>query len=308
MAKKKNIRAHRKLQPLPVPEGPWQWTESDLIAPLPSSRGKDAIYVMVNRFTKYAYFIPCTDKETAQSLAKLHEKHVWSQEGLPRIHSMDRGPQLMAEFTKELYKSLGIDQRLSMAYHPQTQGQVESPNGWLETYLRMFIGHQQDDWMDHLHKAQFAWNNHYHLSIGMTPFFTSKVRHPMLADIPARVIPRDTRLWVKEDTDQLIKQMIKKAQEAQRRAYNRWKDNPPSFKPGEKVWLETTNLSTDRPSPKLDWKRIGPLMVKEKYPLSHITWHYQSDTGSMTYSTSPSFLLSKGVKSREEPNLLPCQL
>ena len=65
MAKKTNIRTHGKLQPLPIAEGPWQWTESDLIAPLPPSRGKNTIYVVVDRFTKYAYFIPCTDKETA---------------------------------------------------------------------------------------------------------------------------------------------------------------------------------------------------------------------------------------------------
>jgi len=87
MAKKRNIKAHGKLQPLQTLEGPWQWTESDLIAPLPPSRGKNAIYVVTDRFTKYAYFIPCTNKETAQSLAKLHERYVWSQEGLPRIHS-----------------------------------------------------------------------------------------------------------------------------------------------------------------------------------------------------------------------------
>ena len=91
MAKKKTIRAHGKLQPLQKPEGPWQWTESDLVGPLPPSRGKNAIYVVVDRFTKYAYFIPCTNEETAQSLAKLHEKHVWSQEGLPKIHSTNRG-------------------------------------------------------------------------------------------------------------------------------------------------------------------------------------------------------------------------
>ena len=270
MAKKKNIRAHGKLQPLQAPEGPWQWTESDLIAPLLPSKGKNTIYVVVDQFTKYTYFIPCTNKETAQTLAKLHKKHVWSQEGLPKIHSTDRGPQFRAEFTRELYWSLGIDQRLSTTYHPQTQGQVEGLNGWLETYLRMFISHRQDDWMDHLHKAQFAWNNHYHSSIGMTPFFTSKVRHPTFTDIPARAQARDERLRARIDTDQLVTQMIEKSQEAQKKAYNRYKRNPPTFNVGDKVWLETTYISTDRPSPKLDWKRIGPLTVKEKIsPLAY---------------------------------------
>ena len=227
--------------------------------------------MVVDRFTKYSYFIPCTDKETAQMLAKLHKKHVWSQEGLPKIHSTDRGPQFRAEFTRELYQSLGIDQRLSTAYHPQTQGQVESLNGWLETYLRMFISHRQDDWMDHLHKAQFAWNNHYHSSIGTTPFFASKVRHPTFTDIPAKAQARDERLRTRVDTDQLVTQMIEKSQEAQKKAYDRYKRNPPTFNVGDKVWLETTYISTDRPSPKLDWKQIGPLTVKEK--VSPLTYH-----------------------------------
>jgi len=264
MAKKKNIRTHGKLQPLPIAEGPWQWTELDLIAPLPPSRGKNTIYVVVDQFTKYTYFIPCTDKETAQSLARLHEQHVWSQEGLPKIHLTDRGPQFRAEFTKELYKSLGIDQRFSTAYHPQTQGQVESLNRWLETYLRMYISHRQDDWMDYLHKAQFAWNNHYHLVIGMTPFFASKVRHLTITDILAKVWTMDQRLQTWVDIDDLVTQMIEKSQEAQKKAYNRWKENPPMFKVGDKVWLETTNLSMNRPSPKLNWKRIGPLTVRER--------------------------------------------
>ena len=57
--------------------------------------------------------------------------------------------------------------------------------------------------------------------------------------------------------------MIERAQEAQKKAYDRWKTNPPQLKVGDKVWLETTNLTTNRPSPKLDWKRVGPLTVKE---------------------------------------------
>jgi len=263
-AKKKTVRGHGRLQPLLKPEGPWQWTESNLVGPLPPLRGGNAIYIVVDQFSKYTYFIPCTDKESAQSLAKLHERHVWSQEGLPRIHSTDRGPQFRAEFTKELYQSLGIDQRMSTAYHPQTQGQVENLNGWLETYLRMFISHRQDDWMDFVHKAQFTWNNHYHSSIGTMPFFASKVRHPILTDIPARVQNQNKRLHTRVEVDKLISEMINKAQEAQRKAYDRWKKEPPVFKKGDKVWLETINLSTNRPSPKLDWKRIGPLVVKRQ--------------------------------------------
>ena len=310
MAKKKSIKAHGKLRPLETPEGPWQWTESDLVGPLPPSKGKNAIYVVTDRFTKYAYFIPCTDKETAQSLAKLHERYVWSQEGLPKIHSTDRGPQFNAEFTRELYKSLGIEQRLSTAYHPQTQGQVESLNGWLETYLRMYVGHRQDDWMDHLHRAQFAWNNHHHSSIGTTPFFASKIRHPTFTDIPAKAQTQDERTRTRIDVDGLVTQMIEKAQEAQRKAYDRWKNDPPTFRKGDRVWLETTNLSTDRPSPKLDWKRIGPLTVKEQ--LSPLTYRLHLPTGYRIHDVFHVSLLSPvkedKITGRTQPPPPPIQV
>ena len=182
-AKRKNVKDQGKLQPLLNPMTPWHWTESDLIGPLPKSKGKDAIYIVVDRFTKYAYFVACNTTETAQSLAHLHVKHVWAHKGLPQIHSFDWGPQFNAEYTKELYKKLGIEHRLSMAYHPQSQGQVKNLNRWLETYLQMFIGHCQDNWVNHLHTAQFAWNNHYHASIGMTPFFASQICHPQMTDV-----------------------------------------------------------------------------------------------------------------------------
>jgi len=158
---------------------------------------------------------------------------------------------------------LGIEHRLSTAYHPQSQGQVENLNGWLETYLRMFIGHRQDDWVNHLHTAQFAWNNHYHTSIGMTPFFASRMHHPQMTDITLNTKDLCTRQDHQKATNELIAHMIDKAQQAQKRAYDRWKNDAPQLQPGDRVWLETTHLSTDRPSPKLDWKRIGPLSIAE---------------------------------------------
>jgi transposase InsO family protein len=100
----------------------------------------------------------------------LHLRHVWKSHGVPQIHNTDQGPMFTADYTRRFFKALGINQRFSMAYHPQTQGQVESNNKWLETYLRTFCNHRQNDWADLLHTAEFAYNNHFHPSIGMSPF------------------------------------------------------------------------------------------------------------------------------------------
>jgi len=148
------------LQPLAIPEGPWLWTQLDFIVELPKSQGYNAIYVIADHLTKMAHFIPCNSNCLSEQLAELHIKHVWPLHGLPLCHNMDHGSQFMATYMHNLQKALGIEQRLSMAYHPQSQGQVESNNKWLETYLHMFSAYWQDDWADFLHTAEFAYNNH----------------------------------------------------------------------------------------------------------------------------------------------------
>ena len=82
-----------------------------------------------------AHFIPCNSTCTAEQLTELHIQRVWPLHGLPLLHNTDRGPQFTTPYMRNLYKGLGIDQRFSTAYHPETQGQVESNNKWLETYL-----------------------------------------------------------------------------------------------------------------------------------------------------------------------------
>ena len=79
-----------------------------------------------------------------------------------------------------------------------------------------------------------------------------------------------TRQQHRKATNELVAHMIDKAHQAQKRAYDRWKNDAPQLQPGDCVWLETTHLSTDRPSPKLDWKRIGPLTITERLgPLTY---------------------------------------
>jgi transposase InsO family protein len=165
-----NWKTAGAMEPLPVPQGPWEWTQSDHIGALPRSQGYDAIYVVSDCLTKMAHFIPTTTRATAEELVELHLKHVWRAHGVPQIHNTDCGPLFTVDYTRRFFKALGIDQRHSTAYHPQTQGQVESNNKWLETYLHTFCNHCQNDWADLLHTAEFVYNNHFHPSIGVSPF------------------------------------------------------------------------------------------------------------------------------------------
>ena len=165
-----NKKLAGQLNVLPTPLGPWKWTQLDHITGLPQSQGHDAIYVIMDRLTKMAHFIPTNTQANAEDLAQLHLQHVWKLHRVPKIHNTDQGPTFTTEYTRRFFRALNIDQRFSMPYHPQTQGQVENNNKWIKTYIRMFCNHQQNNWAELLHTAEFAYNNHYHPSIGMSPF------------------------------------------------------------------------------------------------------------------------------------------
>ena len=91
-----------------------------------------------------AYFIPTTDKMSAEGLTRLFRDHVWKLHGLPESIISDRGAQFAANLMKELNQILRIETRLLTAFHPQTDRQTEWTNQELEQYLRMFIDHQQE--------------------------------------------------------------------------------------------------------------------------------------------------------------------
>jgi len=85
----------------------------------------------------------------------------------------DRGLQFTAELTKELNQMLGIETRLSTAFHPQTDRQTERMNQELEQYLRFFVDHRQKDWPEWLALAEFAVNNKAHTATKMSSFMTN---------------------------------------------------------------------------------------------------------------------------------------
>ena len=94
--------------------------------------------------TKIVHFIPATEKTSAECLAKLFRDNVWKLHGLSESIILDRGPQFAAGLMRELNRMLGIESKLSTAFHPQTNRQMEKVNQELEQYLRMFIDYRQE--------------------------------------------------------------------------------------------------------------------------------------------------------------------
>ena len=109
-----------RLRPNEILEKPWQYISVDFITKLLMSKGHDLILVVCDKFPKMSHFVVTTEKTMVEGLVRLFRDNVWKLHGLPESVILDIGPQFAAGLTKELNKMLGIETKLSMAYHPQT--------------------------------------------------------------------------------------------------------------------------------------------------------------------------------------------
>ena len=162
-----------KLKLSKVPEKPWTYLTVDFITKLSVVARKDMILVVCNRLSKMTHFVATTKRMSAEGLARLFRDNMWKLHRLPKSIVSDRGPQFAAKMMKELNKMLGIETKLSMSYHPQTDGQTKRMNQKLEQYLRFFIDHRQKDWLEQLASAEFAINNKVYLTTKVSPFIAS---------------------------------------------------------------------------------------------------------------------------------------
>lgn len=142
----------------------------DFITGLPPSHGKTTIMVVVDRLSKHAHFSSLTSTFTAQQVADLMVCEVIKVHGVPTQIVSDRDPVFMSSFWRELFRLQGTMLAMSSAYHPQTDGQTEVLNRYLEDYLRCFAGDNPRQWSKFLPWAEWHYNTSWHLAIRMSPF------------------------------------------------------------------------------------------------------------------------------------------
>ncbi len=139
---------------------PFETIALDFITKLPKSQGYDTILtIMDHDCSKASIFIPCHETITTEQMALLYATYVLPHYGLPKLVISDQGTQFMAEITRELLKTVSVKQNISTSYHPQTDGQSERTNQWLEQYIRIFTNYKQDDWAAWLPLAQYMHNS-----------------------------------------------------------------------------------------------------------------------------------------------------
>jgi hypothetical protein len=166
-----HLKASGTLQPLPIPSWKWEDISMDFIVGLPNTSQKhDSIWVIIDRLTKTAHFLPVHTTYSAKKYAEVYLDQIVRLHGVPKTIISDRGAQFIARFLEQLQFALGTKLIRSSAYHPQTDGQTAQVNQILEDMLRACIIHYGTSWDKCLALAEFSYNNSYQSSLQMAPF------------------------------------------------------------------------------------------------------------------------------------------
>jgi Chromo (CHRromatin Organisation MOdifier) domain len=214
---------------------------------------------------------------------------------MPKGIISDRDKLFTSKFWKSLTAQLGVQRKLSTAYHPQTNGQAERLNQTLEQILRNYVNYQQNNWVELLPMAQFAYNSATQDTTGQTPFYANygyepnAYYEPENDDSPAQA----ARLQV-EQLKELHEEMSKDIRFVAyqiARHYNKHRLSAPTLERGDKVYLKRKNIKTQRPSKKLDHVNFGPFKIKEK--LGPVTYELELPEKSTIHPVFHAALLEK---------------
>lgn len=257
------------LKPLPVPDRPWQELSMDFITELPPSNGMKNLFVVTDRLTKACILEPM-NRIDAESVANTLLTAVFRHHHLPRAIVSDRGPQFTSQVWKAVCEKVGITRRLSTAFHPETNGATERMNSEVERYLRIFCCYSQADWAALLPVAMMCLNNRRSTSTTMSPFYLQHGFHGKVLDegeviqattaddaparSPSELGEQLAHRW--QEAAALAQVAMAAAQETQETQANKNRRTHERLKPGDWVWLRAKNVSTMRPSKKLDWMAL----------------------------------------------------
>src|ERR1043166_295006 len=254
-----------------IPEWKWDHIMMDFVTKLPrTSSGHDAIWVVVDRLTKSAHFIPVRGDYKMEKYMRLYVDEIVSKHGVPLSIISDRDRKFTFTFWKYLHEALGTQLNLSTAYHPQTDGQSERTIQTLEDMLRACAIDFGGNWDVHLPLVEFSYNNSYHSSIKCAPFealYGRECRTPLCWSETGE--GKLTKLdFVQETTDKIavIKERLKAARDRQK-SYADNRRKPLVFNVGDKVLLKVSpwrgTVRFGRKG-KLAPRYIGPYTINQR--------------------------------------------
>ncbi|GKB49952.1 putative reverse transcriptase domain-containing protein [Tanacetum coccineum] len=230
------------LQQPEIPEWKWEKITIDLVTKLPRiSSGYDAIWVIVDRLTKSAHFLPIREDYKTKKLARIYINEIVARHGIPVSIISDRDGRFASHLWQALQKALGIKLHMSTAYHPETDGQSERTIQTLEDMLRACVTDFGGSWDTYLPLVEFSYNNNYHTSIKCAPFealYGRKCRSLVIwTEVgESQLIGPEI---VQETTEKIIqiKERLKTAKSRQK-SYADKRRKPLEFKVGDRVLLK----------------------------------------------------------------------
>ncbi|GJY65263.1 putative reverse transcriptase domain-containing protein [Tanacetum coccineum] len=270
-----------------IPEWKWDNITMDFITKLPkSSQGFDTIWVIVDRLTKSAHFLPIRENDPLDKLARLYLNRIVARHGIPVSIICDRDGRFTSNFWRSFQKALGTDICMSTAYHPETDGQSERTIQTLEDMLRACVIDFGKGWVKHLPLAEFSYNN----MVGE-------------AQLTGPELIQETKEKVV-----LIKQRMQAAQDRQK-SYADRKRKPMEFEVGDRVMLKVSpwkGVVRFGKRGKLNPRYVGPFKVLAKVgkvayklelpqELSRVHHTFHVSNLKKCYSDEPLVMPLKGV-------------
>jgi hypothetical protein len=271
IAKAEQQRPAGLLHPLKIPEWKWEEIGMDFIVGLPRTPvGYDSIWVIVDRLTKVAHFIPMRTNYTGAKLAELYMTRIVCLHGVPKKIVSDQGSQFTSRFWKKLHECMDTQLNFSWAYRPQADGQTERTNQVLEDMLRACALKHGGSWDKSLPYVEFSYNNSYQVSLKMSPFealYGRKCRTPLYWDqTRERQFFGPELIQEAEEQVRIIRENLRVAQTRQK-SYADNRRRLLEFKEGDHVYLKVSPIRGMRRfkvKGKLYPSFIGPFLILKR--------------------------------------------
>ncbi|MCO5594529.1 hypothetical protein L7F22_048561 [Adiantum nelumboides] len=209
------------LQPLPIPDKPWESIAMDFIFDLPRTQTRnDGIWTITCRFSKQAHFIPVRKKIKPDQMARLFMSNIFKYHGMPQSIVSDRDPRMTSLFWRGLSENMDTTLKFSSSFHPQTNGQSEEANSIVLDLLKCYVSKHKGKWEQYLPLVEYAYNNTVHSSTGKAPLeiVEGGKKVPPILHTKDKIFEADKYVQDMDEMYKKVKVALEKTQGKQKKA------------------------------------------------------------------------------------------